>query len=386
MKCLGALALALIVCGPARAEVDLVIGWLRVEVPRPPTLSDLDTTPADIGLAGARVALEENRTTGRFLGQSYELLDASIAVDGDVTGIARDLLAATPFLVIDAPADTLLALADLPEATGAILFNTSASDLFLRDTECRANLLHTAPSHAMRTDALAQFLVLRRWSDVVMVAGTYPDDVSYADAMRRSLTKFGLRLRQEKTWAFDADMRRAAAQEIPLFTQDFGEYQALLVADEVHDFGRYLLYNSWMPRPVMGSEGLSALAWSPVIEQWGAAQLQNRFRESAGRGMQARDYAAWAAVRTLGEAVTRTSSGDPQAVRSYILSDAFELAGFKGRPLSYRDWNGQLRQPIALAHPRALVATAPLDGFLHQTNEMDSLGLDRPESRCKAFE
>ena len=62
------------------------------------------------------------------------------------------------------------------------------------------------------------------------------------------------------------------------------------------------------------------------------------------------------------------------------------LGGFKGRPLTYRGWNGQLRQPIAIAHPRALVAQAPLEGFLHQTNELDSLGLDRPESTCEAFE
>ena len=380
------LALCLSLCGPALAEVDLAIGWLKVEVPPPPTLSDLDPAPADLGIAGARVALAENMTTGQFLGQDYRLIEARVATDGDVAGVARDLLGQTRFVVIDAPADALLAIADLPEAADALLFNAAASDMALRDGECRANLLHTMPSDAMRTDALAQFLVLRRWTDVVMVTGTYPQDVTFAEAMRRSLTKFGLSLAAEKTWAFDADMRRAASQEIPLFTQDFGKYDVLIVADEVHDFGRYLLYNTWMPRPVIGSEGLTAIAWSPVIEQWGAAQLQNRFVESAGRGMTAHDYAAWAAVRTLGEAVTRTSSGEVEVLRSFILSEAFELAGFKGRPLSYRDWNGQLRQPIALAHPRALVATAPLEGFLHQTNEMDSLGLDRPESRCEAFE
>ena len=123
-----------------------------------------------------------------------------------------------------------------------------------------------------------------------------------------------------------------------------------------------------------------------MIEQWGAAQLQNRFEEENGRKMGPEDYAAWAATRTLGEAVTRTNRGDVETLRAFIFSDDFELAGFKGRPLTYRDWNGQLRQPIAIAHPRALVITAPLEGFLHQTNELDSLGLDRPESNCKAFQ
>lgn len=218
-----------------------------------------------------------------------------------------------------------------------------------------------------------------------MIAGSYPVDQSYAQAMRRSLSKFGLSLKAEKAWAFDADMRRSAAQEIPLFTQDFGDYDALILADEVHDFGRYVLYNTWAPRPIAGSEGLSALGWSPVIEQWGAAQLQSRFTEQNGRDMTSRDYAAWAAIRSLGEALTRTNATEPEALRNYILSPEFELAGFKGRPLTYRPWNGQLRQPIALAHPRALVAQAPLEGFLHQTNELDTLGLDRPESKCEAF-
>ena len=180
-------------------------------------------------------------------------------------------------------------------------------------------------------------------------------------------------------------MRRNAAQEVPLFTQDFGDYDALIIADEADDFGRYVLYNTWQARPVVGSEGLSPQSWSPVIEQWGAAQLQSRFTKSHARHMQSQDYAAWAAVRTLGEAVVRTGSGDVDVLRAYIMSDAFELAGFKGRPLTYRGWNGQLRQPIAVVHPRALVAQAPLEGFLHRVNELDTLGLDQPESTCEAF-
>ena len=372
--------------GPrAHAEVTLAIGYLKIAEPRPPTLSNLDPVPADEGLAGALTGLQDNLTTGRFLGQSYELIAREVALGEDPLPVARDLLAQTRVLVLDAPAAQILAVADLPQAATALLFNASAGDSALRDGDCRANLLHSAASDAMRTDALAQVMVQKRWTDLVMIAGSYPQDQAYAQAMRRSLAKFGLRLRAEKSWAFDADMRRTATQEIPLFTQDFGDYDALILADEVHDFGRYVLYNTWAARPVVGSEGLSALGWTPVMEQWGAAQLQSRFEEAHGREMTARDYAAWAAVRSLGEAVTRTGLTDPAELRAYILSDSFELAGFKGRPLTYRDWNGQLRQPIAVAHPRALVAQAPLDGFLHQVNELDSLGLDRPESACEVF-
>lgn len=376
-----------VLCGlPAWAETAMNIGYLHVDVPRAPTLSNLDPIPADNGLAGAQTGLQDNQTTGKFLGQTYTLEPVVIPVGDDPLAAARQLLASSPFLVLNAPAEVALAIADMPAAQGALLFNASAGDISLRDEDCRSNLFHSLPSDGMRADALAQVLVQKRWTDLVMISGTHAIDLAYATAMRRALTKFGLALSGEKTWDADADMRRTASQEIPLFTQGFGDYDALIVIDELHDFGRYVLYNTWQARPVIGSEGLSALTWAPVIEQWGAAQLQSRFEEQHGRKMTSVDYAAWAAVRTLGEAVTRTNASDPATLRAYILSDAFELAGFKGRALTYRDWNGQLRQPIAIAHPRALVAQAPLEGFLHQTNELDSLGLDRPESRCEAYQ
>ena len=380
-------AAALLCCAQAAmAEVAVSIGHLRVAQPLPPTLSNLDPVPGDLGLAGARTGLSDNATTGRFLGHSYTLSDRDVPEGDDPLSAARTMLAEHRFLLLDAAPEVQLAIADLPEAEGALLFNISEGAGHLRDAECRANLFHTLPSDAMRTDALAQVLVQKRWTDLALITGTHPDDIAYADAMRRSLTKFGLKLRKEKTWAFDADMRRNASQEVPLFTQDLGDYDALIVADELRDFGRYLLYNTWLPRPVVGSEGLMPSAWSPVIEQWGAIQLQNRFRDLAGRSMQDIDYAAWAAVRSIGEAVTRTGEADPDALRSYLLGDGFELAGFKGTPLTFRTWNGQLRQPIALSHPRGLTAQAPLDGFLHQSNPLDTLGLDASETTCTAFQ
>ena len=381
-------SLAMLAVTPAQPQtkLDIPVIYLRQEVPAPPVLSNLDPIPEDRGIAGAELGLTDNLTTGRFMGHDYTLDDITVPQDGDLRGAAVDALGRSRLIIVDAPAEELLMIADLPAADGALIFNAAAPEPVLRGAECRANVFHSLPSLAMRTDALAQVLVQKRWTDLVMIAGTYPADLAYAEAMRGSLGKFGLKLDGEKTWDVDADMRRTASQEIPLFTQDFGDYDAMIIADELHDFGRYVLYNTWQARPIVGSEGLSALTWSPVIEQWGAAQLQSRFEEEHARDMTGKDYAAWAAIRTLGEAVTRTDATDPETLRAYILSDDFELAGFKGRPLTYRTWNGQLRQPIAIVHPRALVAQAPLDGFLHQTNELDSLGLDRPESNCEVFQ
>ncbi len=375
----------LVLPGLLRAEVGISMIYLRQEVPRPPVLSNLDPVPEDLGVAGAELGLADNLTTAKFLGHAYRLDMIYVPQGGDFLAAAKEALAASPYVILDAPAEAQLAVADLPEASGALLFNVSAPDLHLRDQSCRRALLHTLPSDQMRSDALMQFLVKRRWSRLALIAGEHPRDQDFAAALRRSVTKFGLSLTAEKTWVFDADMRRSAAQEVPLFTQEFGDYDVLLLADELDDFGRYIAYNTWQARPVAGSDGLQPVTWSRVVEQWGAAQMQSRFRDLAGRDMHPKDYAAWAAIRSLGEALTRTNAADPATLRRYILSDAFELAGFKGRAMNFRPWNGQLRQPIALVTDRAVVSMAPLEGFLHEITDLDTLGLDRPESQCTAF-
>ena len=157
----------------------------------------------------------------------------------------------------------------------------------------------------------------------------------------------------------------------------------LFFADEQGVFGEYLDYRTESPRPVIGTQGLIATAWHKTHEQWGAAQIQNRFKAQAGRWMEEQDYAAYIAVRAIGEAATRTKSNELAAIRDYMLSPAFALQGYKGSPLSFRSWDGQLRQPVLLAAPRSLVAVAPIEGFLHPKTELDTLGVDQPESTCK---
>lgn len=371
--------------GPAHAELPVAITYLRAEATRPPVLSNLDPVPEDLGLAGAEVALRDTMTTGAFLGHAYSLDVVSVPPDGDFVAGARQALAASRLVLVDGTAEQVLSVADLPEAAGALLFNVSTGDARLRAADCRANLLHTALEDAARTDALVQLLVARQWTDLVMVVGPKPADRAYADTLRASVEKFGLSIMAEKDWTFDTDLRESAMAELPRFTQDFPDHDVLLVADPTDDFGRYVLHNTWLPRPVAGTHGLHPEGWAPVIEAWGAVQLQNRFEDHAGRTMRGQDYAAWTAIRAIGEAVTRTGSADPAVLRQFMLSPDFQLDGFKGRALSFRTWNGQLRQPVAIVNDRALVTLAPVEGFLHQRNEMDSLGLDAPESACAAF-
>ncbi|WP_299840551.1 ABC transporter substrate-binding protein [uncultured Paracoccus sp.] len=369
----------------ANEPLAVPIGWLKVVEPDPPILSNLAPPPADTGLAGARLGREDNATTGSFTGHDYQLTETLVPEGEDPLAAARSALAQTPFLLVDAPAETMVKIADLPEAQGALIFNVARGEDRLRGTDCRRNLLHTAPSDSMLTDALMQFIAWRQWSDLVLIEGEHPGDAEFSAALDASATKFGQKIAARKTWAFDADMRRNASAEVPLFTQDFGDYDLLLISDTLDDFDRYIPFNTWLPRPTGGTEGIVPAAWSPSVEQSGAAQLQSRFIELTGREMQSGDYAAWAAVRAVGEAVTRLNSADPAALRDFLLSDQFQLAGFKGRPQSFRDWNGQMRQPIPLVSDRAVVALAPIEGFMHQVTELDTLGTDRAESACTAF-
>ncbi|MEY8880910.1 ABC transporter substrate-binding protein [Donghicola sp. XS_ASV15] len=370
----------------AASALDIDISFVRMTPERVATLSNLDPIPEDLGIKGGELAIEDNATTGRFLKHNYSLEIHDLSVGDDLIGVTLDALSDRRILITDVPADALLQIADLPEAQDALIINATAEDTALRDAECRANVLHTAPSLSMRTDAIMQYFLFKRWTRLAMIEGTYPADIAFADALRRSATKFGLDIGSTKTWAFDADMRRNAAAEVPLFTQDLRDHDVLLIADAVDDFGRYVPFNTWLPRPTAGTEGIVPEVWAPVVEQWGAAQLHSRFQDIAGRDMTPEDYGVWAAIRAVGEAVTRTNQADAMELRRYMLSEDFALGGFKGTPQTFRTWNGQMRQAVPLVTQRALVMQAPLPGFMHQHNELDTLGVDAPESACTAFE
>ena len=373
--------------GQALAADELAIDVLYVEqkIERPPVLSNLVVWPEDDGERGATLGTLDNNSTGRFLGQVHHLETLIVDIGDDVLAPVRSALENQARLVVlNVEPDVLLAIADMPEAADDLLFNARSRAISLRDDGCRANVLHTAPSRLMLSDALMQFFNKRKWKQLFLIEGNRPSDIAYAEAMRRSAKKFQLKFVEEKQWIEDADMRRNAAQEVPVFTQA-RKYDAVVVTDEDQDFSQFILYNTWLPRPVAGSAGMQAVAWSPVIEQWGAAQLQSRFIKLSERNMTGLDYGNWAAVRAIGEAVTRIKSAEPSAVREYLLSPDFELGGFKGSSLSFRPWNGQLRQTVQLVHANAVVANAPLEGFLHARTELDTLGLDEPESKCSTF-
>ncbi len=373
----------------AADELQVTVLYVSREEPERIPLSLLNIPPDQNGLRGAQLGLADNQTTGNFLGHAYSMESVIAAEGDDIVKMVRPLVSAGRVLMIaDMDAADLLALSD---AFGeSLILNIRATDTNLREKDCRANMLHVAPSRAMLTDALAQFLSWKRWNNLVLVTGRHPADRLYAESLRHSMKRFGLKIVESKDWTAVPGARRtdsghlSVQQEIPVFSR-FKDHDVVLVADEQDEFGEYFSYRMAEPRPIAGTQGLVPTSWDRTQEQWGATQIQRRFQKLAHRVMTQRDYAAWAAMRSLAEAVTKTSSVEVQTVRDYLLSDDFTLAAFKGVPLTFRSWNGQLRQPVLLVAPRMLVSVSPQEGFLHQVSVLDTLGIDEPESACTQF-
>lgn len=371
---------------PPVAE-PLTIHYIERRIERPSPLNNEDPIPDDEGLKGAELGIKDSNATGRFVGLSFALKSTVVEPGADIRAAFAEIAktGAPRFVVVNAPADDVLALADSEEGRESVFLNIGASDTRLRDGDCRARLLHVIPSRAMLTDALVQLLVFKRWTRLLLVSGPHDGDKLYAESLRRSAKKFGAKIVAESAFdAHGADLRDSALREFALVTRG-AEHDVVAVADEAGEFGANLVYNTAAPRPVVGTQGLTPAAWGRAVEAWAAVQLQERFKKLAGRPMLPVDWAGWMAAHTVGEAAVQLKSGDPAAIKALMLSPKFEVGGFKGRSLSFRPWNGQLRQPLYLLWPGAVVAAAPVEGFLHQRTELDTLGLDQPESACKAM-
>jgi ABC transporter substrate binding protein (PQQ-dependent alcohol dehydrogenase system) len=385
----AATLLVLTLAARAAEPVEVKIGYLRVPESKA-AISLLDVPPDNDGVAGARLAVEDNNTTGKFLNQRFVIDDVRLKEADDPAAAVTALADRGVSIVIaDLPADALLKAADAGRARGLLFLNAGALDDRLREDDCRANVIHTAPTRSMLADGLAQYLVWKKWRRWLLVSGSHPRDRLYADALRRAAARFGAKIIQERVFEDPGGARRTDSgivqiqRQIPMFTQSAPDYDVLVAADESEVFASYLPYRTWEARPVAGSAGLIPKSWDPAHDQWGANQLQSRFVAMFSRRMTSLDGQAWAAGRMIGEAVSRRHTADPKAMVDFFKSADFTLAAFKGQRLTLRDWNLQLRQPILLADGRVIVSVSPQEGFLHQVSELDTLGYDRPETKCR---
>lgn len=368
---------------------DVKIGYIRW-TEFPVTLSLLEAHEPDEGTAGADLGVADNNTTGKFMKQNFSVETISVKTTDEATA-AYDKLSGEgiKFVVATLPADTLKAVQVKATQPDQMIFNALSTDDTLRGEACNAHVVHVAPSKAMLADAVGQYLVWKRWTKWYLVRGNRPDDIALANDYKRAAKRFGAKIVEEREFAGDNTSRRTdsgSAQyqtQMPVFLQNAPEHDVVVVADDSDLFGLLIPYRTWDPRPVAGSGGLRPLSWSPSHDQWGAYQLNNRFRALVKRPMSAIDFNVWIATRMVGEAATRSRSVEATDMIAYIKGPKFEIAGFKGQKMTLRDWDLQLRQPVLLGDAYNIVSVSPQEGFLHEFNQLDTLGVDRPETKCK---
>lgn len=339
----------------------------------------------DHPLAGAQVGIEEAKALSRALNIEFTLERITVK---SADALAPAILEAQEkqgiqFFLVDAPAEAFVPLAAAVRGRDVLLFNVTAPDDALRRDLCSREIVHTFPSLAMSMDALAQYLISRKWRDVFVLQGPLPADAQKTKAFEASAKKFGLRIIASKPFKAGTDPREREQNNPALLTAGSRDYDILFIADEAFDFARQVPYQTVRPRPVVGAIDLEPQAWHWTWERNGAPQVNSRFqRLTNGRRMEGADWAAWIAVKMVVKSAQGTSKADFNAQRDFILAGNI-FDGAKGLATSVRAWDHQLRQAILLAAPYQVVASAPVEGFLHKSNVLDTLGDDQADTPCK---
>src|ERR1700737_5053242 len=147
---LGGLAPSALAADP----VEIGIGYLHRAGVKP-ALSLVELPFENDGVAGARLAIEDNNTTGKFLNQHFTLEEFRLKDGDDAAKIAVALADRNTRLILsDLPADPLLKAADAIRDRGTALLNAGAIDDRLREEDCRPNVIHAAPTRSMLADGL----------------------------------------------------------------------------------------------------------------------------------------------------------------------------------------------------------------------------------------
>jgi ABC transporter substrate binding protein (PQQ-dependent alcohol dehydrogenase system) len=373
---------------PAAPRQHVTIGYVDIEGdPRHEPLrayERLILKTREAPFAGAQIGVDEAAALVRVLNTDFALERITVKSPAEVAPAVTQALESKGihFFLIDAPAEAFRPLATAVKGRDALLFNVTTPDDSLRRDLCAREFVHVIPSQAMSMDALLQYVVSRKWRDILVFEGPLPADAAAVKALTRSAQKFGAKIAANQHFKAGTDPREREQNNPALLSAIRGNYDVVFVADDAFDFARTVPYHTVLPRPVVGSIDLEPVAWHWTWEHNGATQVNSRFdKKSGGRRMESADWAAWVAVKMVVQATLRTRSADFAKQRDFILGSA-GFDGDKGLPVSVRPWDHQVRQAVLLAAPYMVVASAPMEGFLHRINELDTLGDDEPETSC----
>lgn len=342
--------------------------------------------PTGRAIDGVRLAAEDSAFELDAAGIQLVVKDVVLPNPAGLGKALAELKAAkVQHVVADLPAAELRALVQAAPVAlgGAIVFNAAADDDALRGAQCAAHLLHTVPSRAMLSDALAQYLAARNWRKALVLQGPAAGDALMAEAFNRSAKRYGVKATSTKPFKLTGDPRERDLGNVRLLTGSDREHEVVAVLDADGEFARTVPYATQLPRPVVGAAGLVAVPWHPMWERNGGPQLSRRFAKEHQRPMTGHDWAAWIAGRAVATTLVDLPKANIAQQLKALRGGTVAVDGFKGPRLSFRAWDGQLRQPIFLSHVDGVIGTAPLDGVLHPKEVMDTLGVDEAESTCK---
>ncbi len=360
-------------------------GWTSL-APRAARAEDVFTVgvvlPADSEKAtelsrGAALGLDDANALATLFGKRLRLETEAARADGQP---GRALARAGALAIVGGvgPGGGEALLQAATDATTVL--NVGAPDDRLRNEGCERRAFHLMPSVAMYADALTQVLIeqrkLTRWS---VTADGSPRGAEIEAAARRSVARRGGTVTGD---AVAADVLLLAVDDRGV---DAGVARAIAEGrrpDRIAGVGE-----AGTRLPTERAAGLWAVGWHYELERFSARELNGRFRRRWNAPMTEISWAAWAALKLVGEAVVRVGAGDGAAVAAFLES-APPFDGHKGEALTFRRWDHQLRQPLYVAGPRKrediggvlgpFAVLADVGG-----RNLDALGTAMADSRCR---
>jgi len=343
----------------------------------------IQISPALHPVEGARVAVSDMKIITDAANVQLSLDEEQATDANDAIAKLKAMAAAGErFAILDLPGDMVAQVGPALANTRLTMINATAPQDALREM-CLPNMLHAAASDRMLADAYTEFLRHRNWLKVLLLQGDQPRDKQMADAFQQSADRLGISVVARKQFTLSTDPANREHSDTMLVTGGI-DYGVIDIADSLGEYSRKLPYNTLLPRPVIGSAGLTASEWHWSWDQDSATQITLRFqRASEGhRVMSGYDWDTWMAFKAIATAYAKARSTDPDKIDAYLKGKRLKLDGSKGIEMDFRPWDRQLRMPIVLATSDSTVGAAPFPEFQHENNELDSLGVDQPESKC----
>ena len=332
--------------------------------------------------AGAQLAIKELEQFTRIAKAYFSIERHSLANAKEMAEIILSMRDdGSHFFLIDAPTWVTSEVALLTRDKGVYLFNTTAIGDSLRNESCQKHLFHMTASRAMRADAVSQYLVERKWKKVLVLRGPLAQDELMASAFEKSAAQFGIKIVEIRDFLLGNDPRAREQNDLDFLTGN-KRYDAVFIADSDGEFSLSVPYATREAAAVVGAAGVVPRVWHWTYLRHGAPQVHGRFERMHMRRMGEPDWGAWVALKTIAMAIARTKTIEGPRVADYLRNDKFRVDGSKGPGMSIRPWNNQLRQPLLLTTTDWTITRAPIKGFKHRTNDLDTLGYGSQDSAC----